>query len=188
MPLNEIIMTINKNTFSDSMDDFCERIEQWNHDEGDPLCYAFSIRQLLLKEDPSSRDADGATRGIFIISDQSSSKSTIVNSIIKQIALKMGDNTVTKTRTWIEHRYDLKLEEVEYNLLLEYDVPEKTKTLVSNGNLRDLTSKFAEIDNSHLDNKKKARIIIHSNIPSFVIDCCDNSELTPTNISTQKDH
>ncbi|CAG8780381.1 43656_t:CDS:2, partial [Gigaspora margarita] len=134
-----------------------------NYGEGDPLCHAFSIGQLLLKKDPSSRDADGATCGIFIISDQSSLKSTI-----------------------IEHQYDPKLEEAEYDLLLEYDVSEKTETLVSNSNLQDLTSKFTKIDNSHLDNKKEARIIICSNILSFAIDCCDNPGLIPTNISTQK--
>ncbi|RIB25756.1 hypothetical protein C2G38_2138625 [Gigaspora rosea] len=161
-------------------------MKQWIHGEGDPLRHAFSLGQLLLKEDPSSRDADGATRGIFIIGDQSSSKSTTVNSIIKQVALKMGDNTVTKIRTWIEHRYDPKLEKAEYDLLLEYDMPDKTETLVSNGNLRDLASKFAELNNSHLDDKKEARIIIRSDVPSFAIDCCDNPGLTPTNANTQK--
>ncbi|CAG8608210.1 11407_t:CDS:2 [Dentiscutata erythropus] len=168
------------------MDEFCERMKQWSRDDGDPIRHAFSLGQLLLREDPNSRDADGTTRGIFLIGDQSASKSTTVNSIIKQVALQMGGNTVTKIRTWIEHRYDPDLEDAEYDLLLEYDAPENNEVLFRNGNLQDLTSEFTRLNNSSLDDKKEARIIIRSNVPSFAIDCCDNPGLTPKNIETQK--
>ncbi|CAG8757457.1 12639_t:CDS:1, partial [Dentiscutata heterogama] len=88
--------------------------------------------------------------------------------------------------TWIEHRYDPDLEDAEYDLLLEYDTPEKNEVLFRNGNLRDLTSEFTKLNNSRLDDTKEARIVIRSNVPSFAIDCCDNPGLTPTNAETQK--
>ncbi|CAG8790345.1 20483_t:CDS:1, partial [Racocetra persica] len=183
--LKKLNRKMNESKLSNSMDDFCERMDQWKHGEGEPLRHAFSLGQLLLKENPNSKGVDGATRGIFLIGDQSSSKSTTVNSIIKQVALQMGNNTVTKIRTWIDHRYDPDLKEAKYDLLIEHDNPEKTERLVHNGTLQDLTTEFTTLNASNLDDKKDARIIIHSNIPSFAIDCCDNPGLTPTNANVQ---
>ncbi|CAG8552030.1 6892_t:CDS:1, partial [Scutellospora calospora] len=94
-------MTVNENTLSDSMDKFCKRMKQWSHGEGDSIRHAFSLGQLLLRANPSSRDADGTTRGIFLIGDQNAAKSTTVNSIIKQVTLQMSGNTDIKI---IEHR------------------------------------------------------------------------------------
>ncbi|CAG8586408.1 15452_t:CDS:1 [Cetraspora pellucida] len=174
---------MNENKLSNSMDDFCKRMDQWNQGEGEPPRHAFSLGQLLLKENPNSRGVDGATRGIFLIGDQSSSKSTTVNSIIQQVALQIGNNTVTKIRTWIDHRYDPELEkEAKYDLLIEeHDKPEKPVTLLHNRSLQDLTIEFTKLNANNMDDKRDARIIIHSNIPSFAIDCCDNPGLTPTN-------
>ncbi|CAG8739230.1 7240_t:CDS:1, partial [Dentiscutata heterogama] len=51
-------MTVNENTLSDSMDEFCERMRQWSRGDGDPIRHAFSLGQLLLRENPNSRNAD----------------------------------------------------------------------------------------------------------------------------------
>ncbi|CAG8779634.1 2792_t:CDS:1, partial [Cetraspora pellucida] len=165
-----------------AMDDFCKFMDQWADGEGNPRRHAFSLGQLLLKANPNSRSRDGSTRGIFIIGDQSSAKSTTVNSIIKQVALQMGNNTVTKVRTWIEHRYDPDLEHATYDLLIQRE--RGSEQLVRGGTLQELTERFTRINNN-MDDTVEARIIIHSDIPSFAIDCCDNPGLTPINERTQ---
>ncbi|CAG8478159.1 12758_t:CDS:2, partial [Racocetra persica] len=171
-----------KNNSLQAMEDFCKCMDQWADGEGDPRRHAFNLGQLLLKANPNSRSRDGSTRGIFIIGDQSSAKSTTVNSIIKQVALQMGNNTVTKVRTWIEHRYDPDLEHAEYDLLIQRK--RGSEPLLHGGTLQELTEKFTRINNN-MDDTVEARIIIHSDIPSFAIDCCDNPGLTPINERTQ---
>ncbi|RHZ44649.1 hypothetical protein Glove_714g30 [Diversispora epigaea] len=170
----------------DSMDEFCGSMEQWSIGAGDSRRHAFDLGQLILKANPNSRGTDGSTRGIFIIGDQSSSKSTTVNSIIKQVALQMGNNTVTKIRTWIEHRYDPKLGNPRYDLKIVHNSEGTERELVRDGTLQDLTTEFTKLNERHIEDTKDARIIIHSNIPSFAIDCCDNPGLTPTNPEIQK--
>ncbi|CAG8716643.1 26586_t:CDS:2 [Dentiscutata erythropus] len=108
-------MASRENNSLQAMEEFCKHMDKWIEGEGDRRRHAFNLGQLLLKANPSSRSRDGSTRGIFIIGDQSSAKSTTVNSIIKQVTLQMGSNTVTKVRTWIEHRYDPNLEHAEYD-------------------------------------------------------------------------
>ncbi|CAG8551267.1 31866_t:CDS:2 [Racocetra persica] len=159
-------------------------MNQWVGGEGERRRHAFNLGQLLLKANPNSRGRDGSTRGIFIIGDQSSAKSTTVNSIIKQVALQMGGNTVTKVRTWIEHRYDPDLERAEYDLVLQRG-ERGTEDLLHGGNLQALSEKFIRLNNS-MDDTVEARIIIRSDIPSFAIDCCDNPGLTPVNETIQK--
>ncbi|CAG8604596.1 1533_t:CDS:1 [Diversispora eburnea] len=164
-------------------------MEQWSNGEGESRRHAFDSGQLILKANqanPNSRGTDGSTRGIFIIGDQSSSKSTTVNSIIKQVALQMGSSTVTKIRTWIEHRYDPELEDPKYDLKIEHHNSGGVTELVKDGTLQDLTNKFTKLNEKHMDDVKDARIVIHSNIPSFAIDCCDNPGLTPVNAEIQK--
>ncbi|CAG8687723.1 7800_t:CDS:2 [Cetraspora pellucida] len=143
---------MNENKLSNSMDDFCERMDQWNRGEGESHQHAFSLGQLLLKENTNSKGVGGATRGIFLIGDQSSSKSTTVNSIIQQVALQMGNNTVTKIRTWIDHRYDPELEVAKYDLLIEkHDKSENPVTLLHNRSLQDLTTEFAKLNETITD-------------------------------------
>ncbi|CAG8678329.1 36706_t:CDS:1, partial [Gigaspora margarita] len=179
-------MSLRENNTLHAMDEFCKDMDKWIDGEGDRRRHAFNLGQLLLKANPNSRSRDGSTRGIFIIGDQSSAKSTTVNSIIKQVALQMGNNTVTKVRTWIEHRYDPNLERAEYDLLLQQRDKEKNEELVRGGTLQALTEKFARINSSNLNDTVEARIIIRSDIPSFAIDCCDNPGLTPINERMQK--
>ncbi|CAG8636540.1 5221_t:CDS:1 [Ambispora leptoticha] len=170
---------------NDLLDDFCDCMDQWSRGEGESLRYAFDLGKLLLKANQKNKKKDGSTRGIFIIGDQSSSKSTTVNSIIKQVALQMGNNTVTKIRTWIEHRYDSELKDAKYELLIEQQ-GKQDNPIFKDGTLQDLTREFTKLNKERMDDKKDARIIIHSNIPSFAIDCCDNPGLTPTSAETQK--
>ncbi|KAF0475615.1 hypothetical protein F8M41_024593 [Gigaspora margarita] len=179
-------MSLRENNTLHAMDEFCKDMDKWIDGEGDRRRHAFNLGQLLLKANPNSRSRDGSTRGIFIIGDQSSAKSTTVNSIIKQVALQMGNNTVTKVRTWIEHRYDPNLERAEYDLLLQQRDKEKNEELVRGGTLQALTEKFARINSSNLNDTVEARIVIRSDIPSFAIDCCDNPGLTPINERMQK--
>ncbi|CAG8696826.1 15626_t:CDS:1, partial [Acaulospora colombiana] len=171
---------------SNPMDEFCDCMDEWSRGEGESRRHAFDLGQMLLKANPSSRGPDGSARGIFIIGDQSSSKSTTVNSIIRQVALQMGNNTVTKIRTWIEHRYDPKLQDAKYELLVEHDTAEDVEVRVRDGTLQELTREFTKLNKDRMDDRKDAKIVIHSNIPSFAIDCCDNPGLTPTNAETQR--
>ncbi|CAG8603924.1 14930_t:CDS:2 [Racocetra fulgida] len=177
-------MAPKENNSLQAMEDFCKNMNQWVDGEGERRRHAFNLGQLLLKANPNSRGRDGSTRGIFIIGDQSSAKSTTVNSIIKQVALQMGGNTVTKVRTWIEHRYDPDLERAEYDLVLQRG-ERGTEELLHGGNLQRLSEQFTRINNS-MDDTVEARIIIRSDIPSFAIDCCDNPGLTPINETIQK--
>ncbi|CAG8702843.1 14512_t:CDS:1 [Cetraspora pellucida] len=176
-------MAPKENNSLQAMEDFCKNMNQWADGEGEHRRHAFNLGQLLLKANPNSRGRDGSTRGIFIIGDQSSAKSTTVNSIIKQVALQMGGNTVTKVRTWIEHRYDPDLERAEYDLVLQKE--RRNEDLLRGGNLQALSEKFTRINNT-MDDTTEARIIIRSDIPSFAIDCCDNPGLTPINETIQK--
>ncbi|RIB08936.1 hypothetical protein C2G38_2251689 [Gigaspora rosea] len=181
-------MSSRENNTLHAMEEFCKDMDRWIDGDGDRRRHAFNLGQLLLKANPNSRSRDGSTRGIFIIGDQSSAKSTTVNSIIKQVALQMGNNTVTKVRTWIEHRYDPNLVRAEYDLLLQKDRErsERGGELVHGGTLQELTERFARINNSNMDDTVEARIVIRSDIPSFAIDCCDNPGLTPINERMQR--